>query len=161
VSLDRVVGEIIKDVRADIERAGAEVAVRGPLGYVEGHRETVSVAIRNLLTNAIKFVSDGQRPRVDVSTARAGGRLRLSIRDNGIGVPASEQTRIFTPFERLHANAVYPGTGLGLAIVAAAIRSLGGEVGVESDGRTGSCYWIELPESAHGEDARGDANTAR
>ncbi|HVV69955.1 MAG TPA: ATP-binding protein, partial [Verrucomicrobiae bacterium] len=66
---------------------------------------------------------------------------------NGIGIKPKYQQRIFGVFERLQATDVYEGTGIGLAIVRKAVEKMGGSVGVESDGVSGSRFWLELSEA--------------
>jgi signal transduction histidine kinase len=67
------------------------------------------------------------------------------VEDNGLGIPAEHQERIFRPFERLHSGDHYPGTGIGLAIVRRSLERLGGRLGVESVPGQGSRFWFELP----------------
>jgi signal transduction histidine kinase len=150
VSWDRVVDGVLRDLEPERAATGARVDVDRPLGVVLGHRETLGSVAHNLLANAMKFVAPGTRPEVNISSAKSGNRLRLKVRDNGIGVAPQDQARIFVAFERLHTPAAYAGTGLGLAIVAEAVRRMGGGFGIESDGRQGSCFWVELA-SAPGE----------
>jgi signal transduction histidine kinase len=145
VSLDRLVGQAVADVGEDIERGGGAVRVQPLLGDVLGHRETLRLIIVNLLSNALKFVPRDRRPDIHVSAERRDGRIFLRVRDNGIGVVAADQQRIFQPFERLHARQVYAGSGLGLALVARGIERMNGSYGISSDGRTGSEFWIALP----------------
>jgi signal transduction histidine kinase len=71
--------------------------------------------------------------------------VRISVRDNGIGVAAAHQDRIWNVFERLHDRDTYPGTGIGLAIVKRAMTRMQGNYGVVSDVAQGSTFWIELP----------------
>ncbi|MFZ5480860.1 MAG: PAS domain S-box protein [Myxococcota bacterium] len=141
---------VVEHVRANYtEVAAAEVDVRTPLGRVVGREPLVVQILSNLLGNAVKFVPAGRRPKVEVWTERRdGGLLRTCVRDNGIGVPPEHRERIFQPFERLHAGPEWPGTGIGLAIVQKAVGRMGGRVGVESDGATGSLFWFDLPEVA-------------
>ncbi|MEG4940284.1 ATP-binding protein [Microcoleus sp. F4-D5] len=70
--------------------------------------------------------------------------IRLWVEDNGIGIAAEHQKRIFRVFERLHGIESYPGTGIGLAIVQKGIDRMGGQVGVESQLGQGSRFWIQL-----------------
>ncbi|MEG4441912.1 CHASE3 domain-containing protein [Microcoleus sp. AT9_B5] len=70
--------------------------------------------------------------------------VRLWVEDNGIGIAAEHQKRIFRVFERLHGIESYPGTGIGLAIVQKGIDRMGGQVGVESQLGQGSRFWIQL-----------------
>jgi len=71
--------------------------------------------------------------------------VRLCVEDNGIGIAAEDQDRIFQVFERLHGVESYPGTGIGLAIARKAVTRLGGSIGVESALGEGSRFWVELP----------------
>lgn len=70
--------------------------------------------------------------------------VRLWVEDNGIGIDPEHQERIFQVFERLHGTEVYPGTGIGLAIARKGVERMGGRVGVESQLRQGSRFWVEL-----------------
>lgn len=72
------------------------------------------------------------------------GLIRLWVEDNGIGIAAEHQKRIFRVFERLHGIESYPGTGIGLAIVKKGVDRMGGQVGVESQLGQGSRFWIQL-----------------
>jgi signal transduction histidine kinase len=95
--------------------------------------------------NAVKFVVAGTTPRLQIWTEKRGGNVRLWIEDNGIGIKPEYQHRLFGMFERVHQDRRYDGTGIGLAIVRKAVEKMGGTVGVQSDGITGSSFWIELP----------------
>lgn len=99
----------------------------------------------NLLDNAAKFRRREAPVRIEVTGARKGDRVRLSVRDNGIGVAAKHQKQIFGVFERLHGQETYPGTGIGLAIVKTGVERMGGACGVESEEGRGSEFWIEMP----------------
>jgi signal transduction histidine kinase len=73
------------------------------------------------------------------------GRVRLWIEDNGIGIKPEYRSRLFGMFERVHPEQNYEGTGIGLAIVRKAVERMNGAAGFESDGVSGSRFWIELP----------------
>jgi signal transduction histidine kinase len=75
---------------------------------------------------------------------QANSRVRIWVADNGIGVNPKYQHRLFKMFERMHPELKYQGTGVGLAIVRKAVERMGGTVGMESDGVTGSRFWLEL-----------------
>ena len=72
-------------------------------------------------------------------------QARLWIEDNGIGIKPEHQGRLFGMFERVHPERDYEGTGIGLAIVRKAVERMNGAVGVESDGVSGSKFWVQLP----------------
>jgi signal transduction histidine kinase len=141
--------DIEKLVRAIVEQnpnfqpPRAEIEMQSPLLRVVGHEASLTQCISNLVSNAVKFVAPGVSPRVKIWTEGADGKVRLCIKDNGIGIAPEYQKRIFQAFERLNTN--YEGTGFGLAIMRRAVERMGGEFGVESEPDRGSLFWIELP----------------
>ncbi|MCM0081515.1 PAS domain S-box protein [Geomonas sp. Red32] len=148
VSLSQVVAEALRQL--DLVAGGKQyrLEVRGELPEVAGHPTVLVQVLLNLLTNAIKFVPGGVHPRLRISAEQGERYCRLYVEDNGIGIPAEHQERIFNIFERLHPIESYPGTGVGLAIVRRAVNRLGGRIGVESRAGEGSRFWIELPRAA-------------
>lgn len=145
VDLEALAEEVLREMATDLEAAGARVTVEKPLPHVTGHGLTLRQAIVNLVGNAVKFVRPGVAPRVRIFAERAGGRVRLVVEDNGIGIAREHQSRLFRVFERLHANDRYAGTGIGLAMVKRAVERMGGRAGVESEEGKGSRFWVELP----------------
>ncbi len=101
----------------------------------------------NLLDNAVKYGPDGQRIVVGVQSVDGGARL--SVRDQGPGIPAAEREKIWDAYYRLprEQDAAIAGTGIGLAVVADLVRRLGGKVWVES-GDEGATFIVELPRAA-------------
>ncbi|HEX7898357.1 MAG TPA: PAS domain S-box protein [Planctomycetota bacterium] len=145
VDLDVVVADALAQMRGEIDKTQAEVTVRSPLPRARATRLPLTQALTNLLSNALKFVTAGVRPRVEIRAEDAKDRVRLSVKDNGIGVPAEHRERVFGVFERLHPQAAYPGTGIGLAIVRRAVERMGGRTGVDPAPGGGSVFWIDLP----------------
>ncbi|HWG56106.1 MAG TPA: GAF domain-containing protein [Gaiellaceae bacterium] len=99
----------------------------------------------NLVENAIKYSPDGGP--VEVSLAPVGNRMRFSVSDRGLGIPAAEQTRIFEKFYRLDPDLTrgVGGTGLGLYICREIVRRMDGRIWVESAPGAGSTFVFELP----------------
>jgi light-regulated signal transduction histidine kinase (bacteriophytochrome) len=148
-NLGDAVRTALGELASEVAASNAAVTVAEPLPTVLGHRTTVIQMAANLIGNAIKFVRPGVRPEIRIWTESVGSdRIRLNVEDNGIGIEARHQARIFRMFERLHGVESYPGTGVGLAIVARACERLGGSCGVDSVAGQGSRFWVELP--AHG-----------
>ena len=98
----------------------------------------------NLFSNAVKFVAPGVAPSVRVWSEMRGDKIRFWVSDNGIGIAPKHHHRLFSMFERIHPDLVYEGTGVGLAIVRKAVERMRGKFGLESDGTTGSRFWIDL-----------------
>jgi signal transduction histidine kinase len=101
--------------------------------------------LANLVDNAVKYSPEGGP--VVVRVRRENGRVSLSVTDNGLGIPPSEQRRIFEKFYRSDPNMTrgIGGTGLGLYISRELVRRVGGRIRVESDGRKGATFVVELP----------------
>jgi signal transduction histidine kinase len=112
---------------------------------VKAHRQTFVQALTNLVSNAVKFVQPERVPDVRISAVRVGDRVRITVSDNGVGIPEAALGRIFNVFERLHSEEEFPGTGIGLAIVKKGVERMGGSVGVASRLDAGSAFEVDLP----------------
>jgi PAS domain S-box-containing protein len=141
-------GKLVSDVLAQFEVERAErkavVDVDGPLLPVRGNALALTQVVLNLVSNGLKFVDKEVAPRLRISTQERGDKVRLWVKDNGIGILPEHQDRIFRIFERLNRAEQFPGTGIGLAMVRKALSRMDGSCGVESDGKTGCRFWIEL-----------------
>jgi signal transduction histidine kinase len=111
---------------------------------VLGNADRLRQVIGNLLSNAIKYSPHGGR--VEVTAGEHGDAVRVEVRDEGIGIPAKQQSRIFTKFFRADAAASgIAGTGLGLAVSRDIIESHGGQIGFFSTEGEGTTFFVELP----------------
>jgi hypothetical protein len=106
--------------------------------------------LSNFISNAIKFTESGKL--IVSMTAVAASedsriRLRLSVRDNGIGIDAPTQARLFRPFTQADGSVTrkYGGTGLGLAICKSLVELMDGRIGVISQVGAGAEFWVEIP----------------
>ena len=135
----------------------ADIRMEGVLPTVMGNEALLTQCFSNLLDNSVKFVPPATRPRIRIwaepghqnPSASAKGAdsdgkkcVRISIEDNGIGIPPDAQQHIFRMFRRYTND--YPGTGLGLAIVKKVVERMHGQVGLNSEPGKGSTFWIEL-----------------
>lgn len=144
VDLNPLVAGVLHQLNLERVERRAIIDVGEPLLAVKANALTLTQVILNLVSNAMKFVDDKTDPRVKIRTEERGNRVRLWIEDNGIGILPEHQDRIFRVFERLNRVERYPGTGIGLALVRKAMTRMDGSAGVESDGRKGSRFWVEL-----------------
>lgn len=115
---------------------------------VTGDRELMEYACYNLLTNAVKY--SPQQTEVTVSGWRDGGRIRIAVKDQGIGMDQKEVKKIFQKFYRTKRaeESGEAGTGIGLSIVQQIVEQHGGEIEVVSQPGAGSCFTLVLPEAA-------------
>ncbi len=127
--------------------AHVTLAVEAPdeLPPVAADPDKLRQVLTNLTDNGVKYSPDGGRVLVDVS--HTGNCIRFRIEDEGLGVPPTEQERIFEKFFRLDPNLTrgVGGTGLGLYICRELVYRMHGRIWVVSDGRRGSTFFVELP----------------
>jgi len=143
VDLNLIVEDVLDYLKDEIRGKSAVIEIE-KLPAVKGDRKLLFTVMLNLISNAIKFVEEGVRPEVKVWAEDVNGKVRVYVKDNGIGIPEEYHEKIFNIFERLHGEEVYPGTGVGLAIVKKAMEVMGGRYGVRSKPGEGSIFWIEL-----------------
>lgn len=144
VSTAEVVTEVLKLLRADIERAGAQVQT-GDLPVVQGDRAQLALLFQNLIANAIKFRHPETAPQVRLSAVREATFWRFSVADNGIGIDPAHREAVFEVFRRLHTQDDYPGTGIGLALCKDIVERHGGHIRVDSEPGKGSTFYFTLP----------------
>lgn len=100
--------------------------------WVKADSQRLKQVFLNLLSNAVKYSSEGGSVAV-VTRAEEGGRMRAEVVDTGPGIPPDKVSRLFSPFDRLGAEATQiEGTGLGLTIAKALMEAMGGSIGVET-----------------------------
>lgn len=100
----------------------------------------------NLVSNAIKYNHPDGEVIISVEVIDSTKRLRITIRDTGIGIPQDKQAYLFTAFDRLgQENSGIEGTGVGLIVTKRLIKAMDGHIGFESSENQGTRFWVELP----------------
>lgn len=128
------------------ESKDISVTVNAPAGLmVVGDAELLTVAVKNLVDNAIKYSDEGKHVGVGVTTSN--NIVSIAVADVGYGIPKDEQNRIFERFYRVDASRSRQtgGTGLGLSLVKHIVFSHGGEITLFSQKGVGSTFTISLP----------------
>lgn len=145
VSIDEVVTAALESQAVTADSAGITVVRGGDRGlYVRGDVQILTEAVGNLVANAIAYSSRGGQ--VGVGVKRDGELVEIAVTDRGIGIPESEQDRVFERFYRADQarSRRTGGTGLGLSIVKHAVQRHGGEVLLWSRPGRGSTFTIRL-----------------
>jgi PAS domain S-box-containing protein len=107
-------------------------------------RQRLKQVILNLLSNAIKYNRASGMVKIECAATRHD-RIRVRISDNGPGIAPEHMARLFTPFDRLGAEASgVEGTGLGLVLSRQLVEAMGGTIGAESRAGEGSTFWFEI-----------------
>ncbi len=115
---------------------------------VQADRTRLKQVLLNLLSNAVKYNREGGAVVVDCAGA-GPQRLRLSVRDTGMGLESSQVAALFQPFNRLgQEGGTQEGTGIGLVVTRRLVELMKGEIGVTSSPGVGSVFWIELSTAA-------------
>jgi signal transduction histidine kinase len=143
-NLDETIRIAIVQVMDGIQQKHLQLNVE--LEHIEcvGCEELIIQAIENLLTNAVKFSTDGGS--LGISSSLDGEFALISVQDSGIGMTPEVQERIFDKFYRANSGQASRGNGLGLAIAKQVVELHGGEITVESQPGKGSKFTIRLPD---------------
>ena len=152
VSLTELAREATELVGGQIRERGVEVEIEPRMPAVYGDRLRLLEVYQNLIANAVTFMGDQARPKVNVGARLDGDRVVCFVRDNGEGVEELYHRKIFGLFERLNPSA--GGSGVGLALVKRIVEVHGGRIWVESDGAgQGATFWFSLPHQPGGDRA--------
>jgi PAS domain S-box-containing protein len=152
VDLAALVSDVLADVAPTIAEVGALVEVDAlPTLIVDPVQ--IGELIQNLVTNGLKFVREDVRPRLHISAARDddGRGWRISITDNGEGVPADLLDEVFEPFRRGSRAGQRPGSGLGLYTCKRIVERHGGHIWLVPLEPTGTCVSFTVPDSDEAE----------
>ena len=141
--LTDIVDTLEREFRTQIEAKDVAFFVKNCEDYVViGDKERIIQIGDNLLSNALKFTSDGL---ISLEGTYKNGTYNLFVNDTGTGMPKGELSRIFKSFERLSNAATQEGFGLGLSIVDNLVRLLGGSIRVSTDVGIGTSVSVDIP----------------
>jgi signal transduction histidine kinase len=146
VSLSPVnVSELLRRVISEspvFRGRATQIQVDANMPGVIANQPLMTQCFSALLDNAIRYARPGVIPQISVRAEKKPDQVRISVEDNGMGMPREFQKRVFGLFEKGTTRS--EGAGIGLALVRVAVERMGGRVGVSSEEAVGSCFWIEL-----------------
>lgn len=145
VDLKARVEEIIAHQKAYTYRHTFSTQTPADLPPVQADKNKLTRVLTNLINNAIKYSPQGGN--VAVSIVNQDGQVVVSVRDEGIGITAEQQSRLFGLFSRVLDESQHkiPGTGVGLFSTKRLVEAHGGKIWVESEYGKGSAFYFSLP----------------
>jgi two-component system phosphate regulon sensor histidine kinase PhoR len=149
LNMEDLVKEVTSSMRLQFEKKGAVVETHSDGAVsLQGDRLHLVSVIFNLLDNALKY--SGDKPRIVIDMQGSGNEVRLTITDNGIGIPSEYHSRVFEKFFRVPTGNLHnaKGYGLGLSYVAHVVNQHKGNITVSSAEGQGSRFLIVLPQAA-------------
>lgn len=145
--------QLIKDIVSDVYQLLLNKDIKSIIEYdsntsrkIIADSSRVQQIIINFISNAIKFTTKGYI-KIIVKSDKRSKRLKISVRDTGIGIPKNKQNLLFQRFMQLDSkySRRFTGAGLGLAISKQLVETMGGTIGADSKYRKGSTFWFTLP----------------
>jgi GAF domain-containing protein len=143
VPLGALVGEVLEDLGEPLRAAGITVTV-GALPSVWAVRVQMEQVVRNLLTNALKYMGDAPAPAIEIGAVARGAEVEIWVKDTGIGIDPQYHDKVFEIFQRLK-DVEAEGSGVGLPIVKKIVHGAGGRIWVESAKGQGSTFRFTWP----------------
>lgn len=142
-------GTLVGEVRTEVEREAEGRDVRwyvGPLPRVRGDAAMLKLAVRNLLSNALKYSRPRPVAEIRIEAERVGEEFVFRVRDNGVGFDMSAADSLFGVFKRLHSDDQFEGTGIGLANVRRIVERHGGRTWADSRLGEGATFSFSIPD---------------
>jgi PAS domain S-box-containing protein len=145
INLKSLVESVVEDLGELMREQSAAVEHQAQAVEVIGARVWLRLLLQNLIVNGIKFARPGVAPLVTIAARVEGGRVALSVSDNGVGISAEDLSKLFRPFVRLASTEAVAGSGLGLALCQKVAELHGTTISVDSTPGAGSTFSISLP----------------
>ena len=145
IDLKKLIKSILGNYAGEIEERKIMIVTDIHNSFIIADFNGLSMIVRNLLENAIKFTKNIPAPIIKISTAETEQSWTVVVEDNGIGFDMKYHDKIFEIFQRLYHVEEYPGTGIGLALVSKAIKGMGGTIKAESSINKGAKFIVEIP----------------
>jgi len=142
-SFGDIVHESLDRFSAEIGSKGVEVVLAESWPKVRVDRLRIQEVLMNLIENGLKYMGNESNPEIEIGWRREGDETIFFIRDNGTGIEADQQEKVFDLFYKLDPDT--EGSGVGLAIVKRIIEVHNGRIWIESEVGTGTTFFFNLP----------------
>ncbi len=143
VNLSDIAVQITEELQTNEPSRKVEFEITPEL-IVDGDAPLLRIVLENLLSNAFKFSSKQTYAKITLGVAEIEGERVIFVRDNGAGFDMAYITKLFSPFQRLHAADEYPGTGIGLVTVQRIVTRHGGRIWPEAELGHGATFYFTL-----------------
>ncbi|MFX1681261.1 ATP-binding protein [Mitsuaria sp. CC2] len=145
INTEHLIDDLIAEQNTLNKDRRIEWTVQRPLPRLWGDPVLLQVAIRNLVSNAVKYTRPRDPARIEIAGIETGEGIGLSISDNGVGFQMKYVNKLFGVFQRLHQTEAFEGTGIGLASVRRIVERHGGQVEALGEADRGACFRFTLP----------------
>jgi len=142
LDLTAMVSSTLDLMRMSIAASGAQVSV-GRMPRVQGDATAIGQVFANLIGNSLKYLQPGRPGKIEIGGEMESGMAHCWVRDNGAGLPAGAQARLFQVFQRFHPQ-LAQGEGMGLAIVKRIVERHGGKIWAEGEEGVGTTFHFTL-----------------
>lgn len=146
IDMDQLARSVVSDLLLANPATTAKIEI-GTLQPARGDLSAVRQILTNLVSNAIKFSSERERPLIEIGFRDGGQENSYYVKDNGVGFDMKYADKLFGVFQRLHGREAFDGTGIGLAIVKRFVTKLGGRIWAEGKVNEGSVFHFTLPKA--------------
>lgn len=143
IDMQEVLKDVCLGIQDLIQDSGARIVSDISCPHIRFPKANMSSVLQNLLVNAIHYRSPGRQPVISFSCRHENGHFFILVKDNGMGIPANQLSKIFVLFKRYHTH--IEGSGVGLYLVKRIIENFGGSISVESEIGQGTNFLISLP----------------
>ncbi len=141
INIGKMIAFLLKEMQQDNPSPRVELECKCESSVLADPKLT-HILLSNLVSNAVKFTSKVERPRIECGTLHQNGETVFYVRDNGVGFDMRYASKLFGPFQRMHSKDEFEGSGIGLATAHRIIRRHGGNIWAESAPGKGTTFYF-------------------